>query len=73
MIGHSLKPHRVVKAIGAGGMVRRGPLPEKDFVRIGAQVFHAFVAAHQQGVIRDLEPENLGLTHPSPRRERRAR
>ena len=36
VIGHSLKPYRVVKAIGAGGMGRRGPLPEKDFVRIGA-------------------------------------
>ena len=43
--------------------LKRGPLPEKDVVRLGAQVLRALVAAHDQGVLhRDLKPQNLKLT-----------
>jgi Tol biopolymer transport system component len=43
--------------------LKRGPLLEKDVVRLGAQVTRALVAAHAQGVIhRDLKPSNIKLT-----------
>ena len=42
---------------------KRGPLPEKDVVRLGAQLLHALVAAHEQGILhRDLKPQNVKLT-----------
>ena len=43
--------------------LRRGPLPERDVVRLGARSLRALVAAHEQGIIhRDLKPGNIKLT-----------
>jgi hypothetical protein len=41
----------------------RGPLLEKEVVRLGAQILRCLVAAHERRIIhRDLKPQNIRLT-----------
>lgn len=43
--------------------VTRGPVPDKDVIRLAMQLAQAMVAAHENGVVhRDLKPENLRVT-----------
>jgi serine/threonine protein kinase len=42
---------------------RRGPLPIKEALKVGAQIAEALEAAHEKGVIhRDLKPANVKVT-----------
>ena len=43
--------------------LQRGPVPEKELVRVGAQGAEGLAEAHEQGVIhRDLKPGNIKVT-----------
>jgi eukaryotic-like serine/threonine-protein kinase len=48
--------------------LRRGALPEKEALRIGAEVAEALAAAHGRGVVhRDVKPANVMLTRTGAR------
>ena len=44
-------------------LLRDGPLPEREIVRLGRDMLSALEAAHQHGVVhRDLKPRNIRIT-----------
>jgi len=44
-------------------LLKEGPLPEKEILRLGSQFLTGLSAAHEQGVIhRDLKPANIFVT-----------
>jgi len=52
-----------ISGITLSEKVAAGPLPEKEVLRLGAQLAEGLAAAHEQGVIhRDLKPGNVRVT-----------
>jgi len=46
--------------------VARGPLPERELIRLGTQAAEGLMAAHQSNIIhRDMKPSNLRITTDS--------
>ena len=66
-IGQTDGTHYLVMELLAGETLatrlRWGPLPEKDALRIGAEIAEALGAAHAHGIVhRDVKPANVMLT-----------
>src|SRR5439155_5377032 len=59
------RPHLILEYIPGETLadrLLRGPMPEVEAVRIGAQVAAALEAAHARGVMhRDLKPANIRI------------
>jgi serine/threonine protein kinase/tetratricopeptide (TPR) repeat protein len=61
--GTSFLVMELVKGTSVLDKIRRGPLSEKDLVRLASQMLDGLCAAHSQGIIhRDLKPGNLRET-----------
>ena len=61
--GHDLLVSELIPGISLDDRVAQGPLPEREVVRLGAQMAQALSVAHAAGVQhRDLKPANLRLT-----------
>jgi eukaryotic-like serine/threonine-protein kinase len=53
----------LLQGTSLAGALAAGPLPQKQIVRLGADLAQGLAAAHQQGVIHcDLKPGNLFIT-----------
>lgn len=53
-----------ISGITVDAKLSSGPLPQKEVLRLGAQLADGLASAHEQGIIhRDLKPANLRLTH----------